>query len=88
MQSQVWGPDLLSELHKQASAQLSLWKASFFFSLAHWPGCLPLCKVWGTQSKDQKKLGQVKTGQGASDYLKCSIPDSLSSLLSDNYMGV
>ena len=28
------------------------------------------------------KLGPVKTGQGDSDYLKCSIPDSLSYLLS------
>ena len=40
------------ERRKPAPAQLTLWQASFFFSLACWPGRLPTCKVWRTQSKD------------------------------------
>ena len=38
---------------RKLAAQLSLWQASFFFSLACWPCCLPTCKVWRTHSKDQ-----------------------------------
>ena len=69
------------ELRKPAPAQLSLWQASFLkflllISLLTWLSTYMQSlenSIYGSM-----KLGPVKTGQG--DYLKCSIPDSLSCL--------
>ena len=54
------------ELRKPAPAQLSLLQASFFFShkLACWPGCLPVCKVWSTQSKPG--INKTRSGENRS----------------------
>ena len=52
--------EMTFESHRPAPAQLSLWQASFSVSLACWPGCLPTCKVWRTQSKDQWNWVQWK----------------------------
>ena len=69
------------ERHKPAPAQLSLWQASCFVSLACWPGCLMQSLEHSIKGSTKvTKPGQVKTFQGG--YLEHSIPDSLSYLSS------